>query len=200
MKKMLMLCILALTVFSFGIIGFAQPAPACNGNHCPPTAVVVNDGASYIVQGPSVGLTGSAVIGGNCGGWCGPSFGFLNLGGALSHGHGMVGGTNTFVSVSPGRTHGLTVNGNVYNQGWATGNRVNVQSGAWFNDINMVNVNTHERNVRTSAPHHDTSRNVFDSTITRTRGTDFGAVTTGTLRGPGAFQGQAGMNYTRINW
>ena len=196
-----MLCILALTVFSFGVLGFASPPFACEGNHCPPTAVVVNNGASYVVQGPSVGLTGSAVIGGNCGGWCGPSFGFLNLGGAFSHGHGMVGGTNTFVSVSPGKTHGLTVNGNVYNQGWATGKKVNVQSGAWFNDVNMVNkTNYHKDVTRKVQCGPSITKTINESTFTRTQGTDFGAVTTGTLRGPGAFQGQAGMNYTKITW
>lgn len=201
MKK---LFVIALSLFF--IVGLASISSACGIYGCAPTTVV-NQGGSYVVQGPSHGLTGAGVIGADLN-WCGPSFGFLNIDGAITKGRGMVGGTNTFISVSPGfmgfMTHGYTLNGNTYSQGFADGKNTTAASQAWLNDVNMTTHDTYHKDVtKVSCNHCGGSfkmKSINENTFTHHVGYDFGAVAGGSLRGPGSFQTQAGVNYTKIGW
>lgn len=191
MKKMFVL-----VMMMFMVIGFSNSAMACEGLNCAPTTVV-NQGGSYMIQGPSMGIDGSAVIGGKLG-WCGPSFGFVNVGGAYTEGHGMIGGTHNFVNVTPGKTHGITMNGNTYGQGWALGKGAAVNAGAWVNDVNIDGTTTHSVLKKNACGGTIVNKTITDTV--HTHGYDFGTVAGGSLKGPGAFQGQSGMNYTKVKW
>ena len=200
MKKIsvLMLCVF----FIFGSVAFAGPVRACEGNNCMPTTVV-NQGGSYNLQGKSIGIGGGAVIGFDCN-YCGPSFGFLDVGLVGVLGHGQIGGTHTFMSVTPGKTHGFAVNGNTYTQGYTTGKKAVAESGAWVNDVNMKEGYNYFRNIDKV-----TGNKCFTNYKTKTVtegfksyriGTDIGAVASGKVKGPGSYQSQAGVNYTKIKW
>lgn len=166
------------------VVGFTGMVSAKECHNCPSLAIVGNVGG-----------------GGQAQGWGGADFNFGPLS-AWTSGHYQVGGTANAIGVLSIGTHGIAVNGNVYSQGFTSG-KGKTSSQAWVNDIDMKENGSFKNYVERKNGCSDcgfTSTYKSGSYKSTTKGTNFGAVAGGELKGPGTYQSQAGFNYTKVKW